>query len=77
MNISLSEALRDFAEEQASLRGFGTINDYVRELIRKDRERQALRGLLTSTGPAATATASYSSALQARMQRRTKSGTPA
>lgn len=33
-------------DEQVALRGYGTSSEYVRELIRKDRERQHLRGLL-------------------------------
>ncbi len=32
--------------EQVASRGYGTSSEYVRELIRKDRERQRLRSLL-------------------------------
>jgi antitoxin ParD1/3/4 len=46
MNISLPEALKSFVDEQVASRGFGTSSEYVRELIRKDQERQHLRGLL-------------------------------
>ncbi|MNN25885.1 Antitoxin ParD4 [compost metagenome] len=57
MNISLPEALKDFVDEQVSERGYGTSSEYVRELIRKDQDRQRLRGLLMAgaasppTGP--------------------------
>ena len=46
MNISLPEALKSFVDDQVSLRGYSTSSEYVRELIRKDQERQHLRGLL-------------------------------
>ncbi len=46
MNISLPSTLKDFVEEQAASRGYATSSEYVRELIRKDQERQRLRGLL-------------------------------
>ena len=46
MNISLPDALKNFVDEQVSTRGYGTSSEYVRELIRKDQDRQHLRGLL-------------------------------
>lgn len=46
MNISLPDALKTFVDDQVSLRGFSTSSEYVRELIRKDQDRQQLRGLL-------------------------------
>jgi len=46
MNISLPDALKSFVDEQVGTRGFGTSSEYVRELIRKDQERQRLRNLL-------------------------------
>lgn len=46
MNISLPESLKAFVDEQVGLRGYGTSSEYVRELIRKDQDRQHLRGLL-------------------------------
>jgi antitoxin ParD1/3/4 len=46
MNISLPETLKSFVDEQVSGRGYGTSSEYVRELIRKDQDRQKLRGLL-------------------------------
>ncbi|MDH1211826.1 type II toxin-antitoxin system ParD family antitoxin [Pseudomonas chengduensis] len=53
MNISLPDALKSFFDEQVSQRGYGTSSEYVRELIRKDQDRQHLRGLLLA-GSAAT-----------------------
>ncbi len=46
MNISLPEALKSFVDDQVSSRGYSTSSEYVRELIRKDRDRQRMRGLL-------------------------------
>ena len=46
MNISLPDALRSFVDEQVNIRGCSTSSEYVRELIRKDQDRQHLRGLL-------------------------------
>jgi antitoxin ParD1/3/4 len=46
MNISLPEALKSFVDEQVEGRGYGTISEYVRELIRRDRDLQTLKGLL-------------------------------
>jgi len=46
MNISLPDTLRSFVDEQVSTRGYGTSSEYVRELIRRDQDRQHLRGLL-------------------------------
>ena len=46
MNISLPEALKGFVNEQVSTRGYSTSSEYVRELIRKDLDRQRLRDRL-------------------------------
>ncbi|MFT3975627.1 MAG: type II toxin-antitoxin system ParD family antitoxin [Sphingomonas bacterium] len=46
MNISLPDTLKSFVDEQVVGRGYGTSSEYVRELIRKDRDRQRLRRLL-------------------------------
>lgn len=46
MNISLPEILKSFVDEQVASRGYGTSSEYVRELIRKDQDRQRLRTLL-------------------------------
>lgn len=46
MNISLPDTLKSFVDEQVEGRGFGTSSEYIRELIRKDQDRQNLRQLL-------------------------------
>lgn len=46
MNISLPDSLKSFVDEQVIQRGYGTSGEYVRELIRKDADRQRLREAL-------------------------------
>ena len=48
MNVSLPESLRRFAEGRAS-KGYSSVSEYFRELLRLDRKRAAedrLEGLL-------------------------------
>ena len=73
MNISLPDALKSFVNEQVASRGYGTSSEYVRELIRKDRERHRLRDLLlegAGSGPAAPADGAYFDNLRQRVRRR-------
>lgn len=42
MNVSLPESLRDFIQSRIS-DGFGSVSEYVRELVRRD-QREAERG---------------------------------
>lgn len=53
MNISLPASLKEFVDEQVRERGYGTSSEYLRELIRKDQDRQQLRALLLSGGASA------------------------
>ena len=71
MNVSLPEALKDFVEDQVSARGYSTSSEYVRELIRKDQDRQRLLGLLlegAASSQAATADADYFDRLRGRVR---------
>ena len=71
MNISLPEALKTFVDDQVSARGYRTSSEYVRELIRKDRDRQRLRGLLlegAASPKAVTADAHYYDRLRSRVR---------
>ena len=36
MNISLPDAMKAFVEEQVQSGGFGTVSEYVRDLVRRD-----------------------------------------
>lgn len=71
MNISLPDALKTFVDDQVSTRGYGTSSEYVRELIRKDQDRQHLRGLLLAgaeSAPTAPADADYFESLRSRVR---------
>ncbi|MBV8208603.1 MAG: type II toxin-antitoxin system ParD family antitoxin [Burkholderiaceae bacterium] len=77
MNISLPDGLKDFVDAQVTERGYGTSSEYVRELIRRDRDRVRLRGLLLAgagSAPTAAAEAAYFEVLRARVRKRAKSG---
>ena len=43
LNISLPEALKQYVEGQVASGDWGTPSEYVRELIRQDKERRAAR----------------------------------
>ena len=71
MNISLPEALKNYVDDQVSEQAYRTSSEYVRELIRKDRDRQRLRGVLlegAASPMAATADAHYYDGLRSRVR---------
>ncbi len=71
MNISLPEALKSFVDDQVVARGYSTSSEYVRELIRKDQDRQRLRDLLlegAASPPAVTADEGYFGRLRNRIR---------
>lgn len=75
MNISLPDALKSFVDEQVSQRGYGTSSEYVRELIRRDQDRQQLRGLLlegAASAPTAPASSAYFEELRAQVRQAAK-----
>jgi antitoxin ParD1/3/4 len=75
MNISLPASLRSFVDEQVGTRGFGTSSEDVRELIRKDQERQRLRNLLLE-GAASPAAGKADDAYFETLRRRARSQQP-
>ena len=71
MNISLPNTLKSFVDEQVSQGSYGTSSEYLRELIRKDKDRLHLRGLLVAgatSAPAALADATYFEGLRKRVR---------
>lgn len=46
MNVSLPDELKAFVDEQASRGGYGSTSEFVRELIRREQDRQQLRTML-------------------------------
>ena len=58
MNVSLPDELRSFVDEQVTDGRYGSTSEYVRDLIRRDQDRQHLRALLldgaiSASGPVA------------------------
>ena len=41
MNVSLPETLKDYVQQRVAQGAFSNPSDYIRTLIREDRERQA------------------------------------
>ena len=41
MNISLPDVMKAFVEEQVNSGGFGSVSEYVRELVRRDQKERA------------------------------------
>ena len=73
MNISLPEAMKDFIDTQVATRGYGTSSEYVRDLIRREQDRERLRGLLMeglASGSGRAADAAYFDELRAGVRRR-------
>jgi antitoxin ParD1/3/4 len=67
MNISLPDQLRAFVEEQVAAKGYGTSSEYMRELIRRDRDRQILRDLVlegAASAPSQAVDAAYFDSLR-------------
>jgi antitoxin ParD1/3/4 len=72
MNISLPAELKTFVDEQVAGR-YSTSSEYVRELIRKEQDKQKLRDLLlegANSPPAGPADDSYFERLHERVSKR-------
>jgi antitoxin ParD1/3/4 len=46
MNVSLPDDLRTFVDERVDHGGYGSTSEYVRDLIRRDQDRERLRRIL-------------------------------
>ena len=46
MNVSLPEELKAFVDAQAERGGYGSTSEFIRDLIRREQDRQTLRALL-------------------------------
>lgn len=74
MNISLPSTLKSFVDEQVSQGAYGTSSEYLRELIRKDKDRLHLRGLLltgAASAPAGVVDSTYFEGLRGRVRQAT------
>ena len=48
MNISLPPTLKEWVEDQVNRRGFGTASEYIRQVLREERERQVRQRIDTA-----------------------------
>ncbi|RMG34286.1 MAG: type II toxin-antitoxin system ParD family antitoxin [Gammaproteobacteria bacterium] len=74
MNVSLPDELKEFVDEQVAERGYGTVSEYVRELIRKDKDKNRLRSLLlegATSAPSGAADEAYFEGLRDYIRRHT------
>ncbi len=71
MNVSLPDELKAYVDEQVGNGGYGSTSEYVRELIRRDKDRRLLRRALLDAASAAAgpvADAAYLATLRDRIQ---------
>jgi antitoxin ParD1/3/4 len=47
MNIAIPKQLKSFVQRQVERRGYSSVSEYVRDLIRGDQEHQAIAALET------------------------------
>lgn len=62
LSIWLPDDLKSFVDQQVNGRGYSSSSEYIRDLIRKDADRQHLRAALiegAASPPALTADADY------------------
>lgn len=74
MNVSLPDELKSFVDERVVDDGYGSTSEYVRDLIRRDRERTHLRGLVlegAASGPGVVADEAYFTSLRDRISSET------
>ena len=73
MNISLPDDLKAFVDSQVGSRGYTSSSEYVRELIRREQDREKLRGLLLeglNSGPGRVADEAFFDELRQRVRDR-------
>ncbi|MBS0214062.1 MAG: ribbon-helix-helix protein, CopG family [Proteobacteria bacterium] len=69
MNISLPDELKDFVDHRIRSEGYGSSSEYMRELIRRDRDRTRFRQYLldgVQSKPVGRMDAAYFAALRKR-----------
>jgi len=76
MNISFPDELKAFVDEQVAGRGYTSSSECVRELLRREQDREKLRGMLhegLASGPAREIDlAAYGAELRARIKQRAR-----
>ena len=75
MNISLPDSMKAYVDQRVSQEGYGTSSEYVRELIRRDKDRSQLRAMMLNGMDSAVtgqADAAYFQSLRQRAEQRKK-----
>ena len=71
MNVSLPHELKAYVDDQVEAGGYGSTSEYVRDLIRRDKDRQQLRRALldgAASAPGPIADLSYFETLRGRIR---------
>ena len=71
MNVSIPDELKAFVDEQVGSGGYGSTSEFVRDLIRREQDRQRLRTLLldgAASAPGPVADDEYFRALRSRVR---------
>lgn len=70
MNISLPDDLKSFVDKRIRSEGYGSSSEYMRELIRRDRDRSQFRQFLLegTTKPAGRADETYFASLRKKLK---------
>lgn len=71
MNVSLPDELKSYVDDQVGGGAYGSTSEYIRDLIRRDKDRQQLRGLLldgATSGDGPIADGAYFATLRDRIR---------
>lgn len=71
MNVSLPDELKSYVDGQVGDGHYGSTSEYVRDLIRRDKDRQQLRRVLldgAASSPGPLADAPYFKSVRERIQ---------
>jgi antitoxin ParD1/3/4 len=74
MNISLPEELRSFVDSQVSGGDYTSSSEYVRELLRKEKDRVRLRQLLLEGAASPLSEHSWDEGYFDKLRKRARSG---
>jgi antitoxin ParD1/3/4 len=78
MNISLPDELKGFVDSHVKAQAYGTSSEYVRKLIRKDRDRLQFRAFIMEgvNSPTEVLASDYSQQLRKRVHQQRAQGMP-
>lgn len=71
MNISLPDELKSFVDQQVQRKSYGSSSEYIRDLLRREQDREHLRQLILdgmASGRAGVADDAYFASLRQRIR---------